>query len=276
MKLYLDIGGTHIRYMFKEKGKEIIKTVDTKKTPVVPFLEHLIEHSERVPDFVGISFAGQVHNGSIMSAPNIDIGNINIEDFIHKRYGIRCVIENDLKCAALAEYEKRKSASMLVAIAIGTGFGSAYIYNGKLIRGSKNLAGEIGHMPFKQAPFRCGCGQRSCLELFTSGSGLARWVEYFKIDSKPLLDDLLHSKDKNAKVVVDNFYEGLALAARTIVAVLNPDVIVMGGGLIKHNPHLLSFVRSEIKTKAFTPAARSVKVEAAMHNASLAGAQLLE
>lgn len=275
MKLYLDIGGTHIRYIFKENGRRAVNIVDTGKTPVMPFLEQLIKRSEKTPDFVGISFAGQVHNGCILSAPNIDVEPIDLQAFLRTKYGIRSVVENDLKCAALYEYNRRRTASMLVVIAIGTGLGSAYIYNGKLIRGCGNLAGEVGHIPFKKAPFRCGCGQNSCLELFTSGSGIARWIKYLNIDSKPILDDLMHSTDKNAKMVTDNFYEGLSSAVRTAAAMLNPDVIVMGGGLMESNPDLLSFVRNEIKTRSFRPAAKFIKVEAALDNASLMGAQLL-
>ena len=85
--------------------------------------------------------------------------NFKVKEYIKEKYQIPLEIDNDLNCAALAENEV-DSSKMLAVLYIGTGFGSAFIQNGMLIKGAYNFSGEIGHTPFKTTPFLCGCGRR--------------------------------------------------------------------------------------------------------------------
>ncbi len=86
-------------------------------------------------------------------------------------------IENDLNSAVLAERLYWKSDN-IIAIYIGTGIGAGIISNGILIKGNLGFAGEIGHIPFKKAPFNCGCGKDNCIELFCSGGAILKWADY--------------------------------------------------------------------------------------------------
>ncbi len=132
-------------------------------------------------------------------------------------------------------------------------------------------------MPFKKAPFICGCGNDDCLELFTSGSALKRWIGYLGIDGiEPTLDALKVLNSEDSRFILKNFYDGLSVALRTMVTVLNPDSIVMGGSVVKNNPHLVDFVRSEINSRAFKPASRVNVYMSTLKNGNLIGAKLLE
>ncbi len=277
MKLFIDYGGTHFRYLIKA-NHEIIsnKVLDSQNVDLIDFLETKLTELKDI-SFIGISFGGQVKDGVILSAPNIEIEHKNIKEYIESKYKVRLEIENDLKCAALAWRNEVGKDKSLVLISIGTGFGSAYVENGKIIRGVNNLAGEVGHIPFKKAPFRCGCGKDDCLELYTSGIGLQKWVDYYKLDVKPTLEALEQDNSKEAKEIVDNFYEGLGFASSTLVTILNPQFLVLGGGVIKNNPKLLDFVQREVKAKAFDKSLKDLDIRLSrFENASLEGAQHLE
>ncbi len=271
--LFLDIGGTKIRYLVKDGDKPVDKGVGyTRNVDLVNFLEELIGRYS-VDDFVGISFAGQVVGNRIVSAPNIEVPKVDIAAHLKEKFGVEVAIENDLKCAAIAEYEHRSgSPEMLVALFIGSGIGSACVYRGKLIRGKHNLAGEIGHVHFKESPFVCGCGNRGCVELYSSGTGIKRWFEYLKIDVPPTLESL-KSMDE-AREVRDNFYEGLSLVTSVIMRMFDPDVIILGGGVVDANPDLVDYISGQAKRFAFLGSVEVQKSE--LEDAPLMGAQLLK
>ncbi|SMC09679.1 ROK family protein [Nitratiruptor tergarcus] len=253
MKLALDIGGTYIRWEIidREKGKKQLHNIDLQR-----FIEDLI--NEKRITAVGISYAGQVCNNKILSAPNI---HATIEP---QKFGIPYIIENDLKCAVLAE-AKFFNTSSITALYSGTGLGSATIDQGKLVRGYKNLAGEIGHIPYKKAPFRCGCGKDNCIELFASGSGLQKWADYLKIEASL----------KNEKLY--NLYtEALLYAAATALTLFNPSILVLGGGVIKHNPGIIDYIQQKIAQYAppFTLKEAQIRLTQ-LEDASLEGIKIL-
>lgn len=263
MKLYIDYGGTNFRYLLQDKLKVIEENIlSSKDINLIDFIEEKIINFFKL-EFVGISFAGQVNDGIVLSAPNINIQTLNIRDYFYSKYKLRVEIENDLKCASLAEYSIRKDAKLLVALYVGTGVGSAYIQNGELIRGSHNLAGEIGHIPYKKAPFKCGCGKDECLELFLSGSGLQKWANYNKLETN--------------KNFPDSFYDSLSYTASLLVTILNPNYLILGGGVISNNPQLLNFVKDEVSKRAFTPTLKNLKIELShFKEGSLEGTKFLE
>ncbi|GEM_PF-12629 len=277
MKLYIDYGGTHFRYLIK-RNHEIVsqKVIDSDKVDLIDFLETKLTELEDI-DFIGISFAGQVKDGVILSSPNIDIKHKNIKEYIESKYKVRLEIENDLKCALLAEMDELGKDKSIVLFYIGTGFGSAYCEDGEIIRGVNNLAGEIGHIPYKKAPFKCGCGKDDCLELYVSGIGLKKWVDYYNLQIEPTLEALRESSLKEAKEILNNFYEGLAFATSSIVTILNPEYLILGGGVIKNNPDLLNFVQKEVSKKALNKSLKDLNISISrFENASLEGAEKLE
>ncbi len=271
--LFLDIGGTKIRYLVKESDTTIQKGFEyTKRVDLFKFIEGLVLKYS-IDDFVGISFAGQVVNNRIVSAPNIKVPKEDIASILKSKYALNVVIENDLKCAALAEYASRKGGYYsLVALFIGSGVGSAVVYNGKLIRGKDNLAGEIGHIHFKEAPFTCGCGNSGCVELFSSGSGIRRWFEHYGINAEPTLDNL--KRIDSLGEVKKLFFEGLSLISSVVVHMFDPDIVVLGGGVIEANPELVEYIGAQIKRFSFFEPAKVEK--STLEDAPLEGAMLLK
>jgi glucokinase len=268
MILYCDWGGTYFRYT---TGGEIF-VIESKIFNLFDFLDHFTK-SQSLSQ-MNISFAGQVKNGVILSSPNITLKNFEIKRDVAEKYNITLLIENDLKCAALAEAKVREARNIALVYA-GTGLGGAFFEN-TLLRGSDNCAGEIGHIPYQEAPYLCGCGNSNCLELFCSGSGMQKRVTHKNLDSSLTLGERYHSRNPDEKAVADDFISALIYAGCTVLALLNPRFLILGGGILENEPWLFELVKKEILKKAFPPAAKNVTIEKPLYkNSSLEGTKLL-
>ncbi len=270
MNLYIDFGGTSFRYQFDESSVTTLSsdTIDLKK-----FLDEIIKKYPNI-SFIGISFAGQVRNGKIISSPNAHTANFDVKKYIEEKYKISVAIDNDLNCAAIAEHHALQVKSLAVFY-IGTGFGSAFIDNNRLVTGANNTAGEIGHIPFKKSPFTCGCGRDDCLELYVSGNGLKHWCSYFKIDKEFSRLDLLESLNTdNANIIIENFYNGLSHAFHTALNLFDFDHLVLGGSVGNH-PKIKSFLEKQFLQSAFKREKLSITLST-LNEGSLQGTKLLQ
>jgi len=257
MILYVDMGGTYLRYeidnkIYIEKESNIIMLIKklTKKYPVKQ---------------VNISFAGHTKNNIIYLAPNINIKNLNLKEYFPN---IKFLIENDLNCAVLAE-SKYFNEKNIVAFYIGTGAGSGAVIDGNLIKGIENSALEIGHIPFRKAPFLCGCGKDNCIENFCSGIALQKWAKYLKENFKTFAEA--------PKEVKDNFLEALMFASATLITLFNPKILVLGGGVIENNQFLVKYIQENIKNYAFNPNLKELIItKTKLKDAPLQGCKLLK
>lgn len=267
--LLADIGGTYLRYRV---GRGEVESCDSKGWEAR--LMKLIEAHPRIKR-VGISFAGQVFSGKIRSAPNVAVVIPDIKQELEQRFArISVEIENDLKCAALA-YQRHLCSDSVAVLYAGSGLGSALISEGKIVRGCENMAGEIGHISYRKAPFRCGCGKEDCLELFASGSGIDKHRFHFHL-SGGTLDEWLDRGGQEERQIALVAAEGLAWAASLMITLYNPAILVVGGGMLDHNPFLRQRMKDAIKSRTFPPAWMGCSiVEGDLSNAPLAGAGLL-
>ncbi|MFY9143140.1 ROK family protein [Sulfuricurvum sp.] len=273
--LTIDIGGTYLRSELHSGSEIFSQTIRSDAQGLLSFIE---EQMAAHPDigFIGISYAGQVYEGEILSAPNISIDEHRLKAVVESRYDVTLAIDNDLNCAIMAEAQ-HWGTETLCALYVGTGIGSAVIDGGRLIRGSGNLSFEIGHIPYRHAPFVCGCGRSNCIELFASGSGIAKWCTRLKIDEDPFLERLKHSSDTNAQMIVKEFETALLSAAGTLVTLGNPALLVLGGGIIRENPYLLKLLRERLGEFALRPSLQNLRIEiSVLDNASMDGAKLLQ
>jgi len=268
MNLYIDFGGTNFRY---EINNNKIKTLKSEDIDLKKFLDYVIlKHKIKN---IYISFAGHINKGSIISSPNINIEPFNIKKYLLKNYGIKVKIDNDLNCAALAEYKNIKKRNIAVFY-IGTGFGAAFINNGKIVKGANNLSGEIGHIPFRKTPFRCGCGRDDCLELSVSGSGLIRWCNHYNIATKyARVDQLEKLDDKNGKIILKNFYDGLSHAFHTTLNLFDFDHLVLGGS-VGVNSDIKNYLKNQFKYSSFDKNSLEISISK-LKEGSLEGAKLL-
>ena len=274
-KLFIDIGGTHLRSELIDEAESFSEICSSKEVPLMAYVEEKLARYDDI-GFVGIAYAGQVHEGVILSAPNIAVDEPQIKKTVAERYGVRLEIDNDLNCALLAEANEWNVQNM-AALYVGTGIGAAVMEKGKVIRGSRNLAFEIGHIPYRQTPFTCGCGRNNCIELFASGSGIAKQLYPYDENRRIDLSMLSRSQIENERRVAEEFETALVHAAGTLVTLANPELIVLGGGIIEHNPYLLDRLREKIASYALGASLERLRIERSrLENAPLSGAKLLE
>ncbi len=267
--LALDVGGTYLRYRVDE-GEVTQTEANGWEERVVSLLQ-----SDSAITRVGIAFAGQVEGGKIASAPNLAVTHHDIVRYLSGRFaGVEVAIDNDLKCAALA-YRRRYGADSVAVLYAGTGLGSALISEGRVVRGCANLAGEIGHVGYREAPFACGCGKYDCFELYASGSGIEKHRRHYGLDAGNL-DAWLEGKSPKEAAVAEEALEAFVRAASLLITLHNPAILVIGGGVIGHNPLFTQRALKRIEARTFAPAMRRCRIFLAdLEHAPLEGAGLL-
>ncbi|WP_051904440.1 ROK family protein [Hippea jasoniae] len=262
-KAAVDIGATYTRYIIENTEEKTIKTKDIK---IVNFLNNLIETYNI--NTIAISFAGYVYNTTIIDSPNINIKNINLKEAIGKK-DTEIILENDLNCAALAE-SKYFNSKNIAAIYSGSGLGCGAVVNNHLLKGDKGISCELGHISFKKAPFVCGCGKNDCIELFASGSGLKKWIEYYHIHGFKL-----NEIEKEKPIIVENFIEALSFAISIVINMLNPQLVVLGGGIIQSNSFIVKRLKEKVKQLTIKPLSNTPIELSKLKNGSLEGARIL-
>ena len=164
-------------------------------------------------------------------------------------------VENDANCFILSEcYQgSANGCSVVLGITLGTGVGGAICINDKIVSGKNRFAAEIGHFPipatilkkYPQLPdFTCGCGRDMCLETYVSGTGLSNLYQHYtnQVLQTPAIIDKYLSGDEIALEVMNQYFDILAAGIATSIMVLDPDAIVIGGGVSQ-----LSFLIGELQ-----------------------------
>ena len=276
MNLAIDAGGTNLRAIIYKTGDELISIKEkSDKIGLAAFIEKILILHKDIKT-IGISYAGQVKDGIIIKAPNIKVDIPDIKKYFKTKYDIPLYIENDLTCAVIAEAKELKSKN-ICALYVGTGLGLGVIDDGNIIKGSSNLACEIGHIPYKKAPFKCGCGRDNCIENFISGTGITKWINYYNLTCKPTLEALKNDTNPNSKKIIKEFEEALFYAIGTTITLFNPEILVLGGGVIEANSYLYDKVILNIGNFTLKPTLKSCRiVKSQLSNAPLIGASLLK
>lgn len=203
---------------------------------------------------IGIGIPGAVDNGTgrVSHAVNLGFDGLDLGVELSARLGREVRIENDVNAAALGAFhllEKSPEHSMAY-LNLGTGLAAGLVLGGKLWRGSRGTAGEIGHIPVDPSGPLCPCGQRGCLETVASGSAVAR--QWPSTDPKPVraLFAAAASGDPLALEVKNRLVENVAAAVRILVLTVDVDSVVIGGGISSLGDPLLSEVRGVLESWA--------------------------
>lgn len=216
-----------------------------------------------------------VSQGLIHYAPNLLMLNgFRFSDALSKTTGLRVVLENDATAAAIGEHWLGASCGIAnsVCVTLGTGVGSGIILDHKPLRGPDGTAGELGHVCVEPEGHPCGCGSKGCLEQYASATAVVRTATELAAGSAgSVLSGLksFSSKDvyeaalQGDAVAIESFrrmgyYLGIALAG--LVNLLNPEAIVLGGGLSSGWDMFISETRSQIAKRAFREPAERVKL----------------
>jgi glucokinase len=216
---------------------------------------------------VGVGAAGYVDKSRavVMFAPNIAWRDVDLKAELEARIDLPVVVENDANAAAWGEftYGAGHDIDDLLMVAVGTGVGGGLVLDGELYRGAFGVGAEIGHMRVVPDGILCGCGNRGCLEQYASGSALVREVRAAarggsllaagvlemaggdpeKITG-PLVTEAAHAGDPFAVEQLEVLGRWLGEGIASLTAVLDPAVVVIGGGVSEAGEVLLDPVRS--------------------------------
>lgn len=300
MSYYLgvDLGGTKIRIALARTGSEVFaaRTFSTEAKDGAAAVLHRLKQEvdkmleeERCPlknvAGLGICAAGFYdRNRELMvSSPNLPgWDELPIKSKLENTFGLPVIVENDASAAAYGEYcfGAGRAKNNLLLLTLGTGIGGGLVLEGSLYHGSSGFAGEIGHIPLQPGGPVCSCGRKGCLEAFASGTALARdGRELLNSDTPTLLRELIdpgselraehifaaaRKGDRPAAQLIEAaaFYLGRALAIAT--AILNPDIIVLSGGMAANGDLLLEPLRRHFFAAALPLLADGLEITAGM------------
>ena len=285
----IDIGGTSIKYgVLSDEGEIFIDgTVSTKVTEKENFIlsdvkklvrNILDEYRNYEIKGICVSTAGVVNpeKGEIAYAgPTIPkYTGTKIKEELEKEFSISCEVENDVNCAGLGEYWKGagKGSKSMVCLTIGTGVGGSVILDGKLLNGIGYTAGEIGYMDVNG----------SYIQNIASSRYLVEKVQKEKVEKEGITDaitgvDIFELAKKGDEICIAGINEiisNLAVGVRNIIYLLNPEVIVIGGGITAQKEYLEEKIRNEVNDGRISDMFRKTRIELAQqgNQAGLLGA----
>ena len=209
-------------------------------------------------EVVGIGVPGLVEPGTgrVSHAVNLGLGDepIDLGGSLAARLGVHVVVENDVNVAAVgAARLLGLEDEDLAYLSIGTGLAAGLVTGGRLRRGARGAAGEIGHVPVDPAGPFCSCGQRGCLETLASGSAIvAAWPVTDGVSAANALFDAADAGDQGAVAVRDRFAAHVAAAVRLLVLTCDVETVVLGGGVTDLGDRLLASVTSALQDAADT------------------------
>ena len=253
--LGMDIGGTNMRSAFVDTNYNVAdfkidKTAELLSGSDIPdkladYALNILKTRNKSPLAITIGLPSTVdkNNRFVYSTPNIKgLDNIDIASCIEKVCNIPVFVIRDVCLLLLNDIfvNKLKKEGFILGFYIGTGFGNAICLNGRIVTGKHGVAGELGHIPVFGKTNPCGCGNFGCIELFASGKRLAEIREnYFNNMS---ISDML--KDHSDNPVVEEFIDYLAMGIASEITILDPEEIILGGGVIIQN----NFPRKKLET----------------------------
>ena len=285
----IDIGGTSIKYgVLSDKGEIFIDgTVSTKVTEKENFIlsdvkklvrNILDEYKKYEIKGICVSTAGVVdpEKGKIVFAgPTIPkYTGTEIKKELEKEFSLPCEVENDVNCAGLGEYWRGagKGSKSMVCLTIGTGIGGSVILDGKLLNGIGYTAGEIGYMDVNG----------SYIQNIASSKYLVEKVQKEKEEKEGITDaitgvDIFELAKKGDEICIAGINEiisNLAVGVRNIIYLLNPEVIVIGGGITAQKEYLEEKIRNEVNDGMISDMFRKTRIELAQqgNQAGLLGA----
>lgn len=281
--LGIDIGGTNVKIALvtsdgtvvaqgsvptnPERGPEVFaQTVGRAAQDMAAGAD--VDWADVVGAGVGIAAFLDVPRGYVEESVNLHWYDVPIVALLEHTLGKSVVIDNDANVAALGEVwlGAGQAAESALCVTLGTGVGGGIIMNGHIYRGLSTMAGEIGHIQIKNDGVLCNCGHYGCLETLASATALVREGKLAGLDGP---NGELTAKDifnqassgvSTAQKVIDNMIDWLALGLSVAANILNPDVIVIGGGVVGAGDALLQPLDKAFRREALQRVSRVCKI----------------
>ena len=287
----VDLGGTKIYTALVDlegnvKNEVIIKTEAEKGEVVV--LNKILDTIDTVLNNVdinevlaiGVGSPGplDVKNGLIVYTPNLPFKNFNIVKPIKEKYNLPTYLDNDANVATLGEFMfgAGRGTENMVFVTASTGIGGGAIINGKLFRGSTGNALEIGHMTVLKGGPRCGCGNDGCGESLGSGTAIMRTAQeavksnaitslknFSEVTAKEVFEEAKKG-DRIANEILTNALSYLGITIANIANTFDPDMIVIGGGVVNGGDIVLETIKKEVENRCLRSISSNCRIEKAM------------
>jgi len=284
----VDLGGTKIYTALAGEDGRILaelkiptgaeKGLQNVVDGIVDSVEQVRKTAAATPDAVSALALGapgplDTKGGIIHYAPNLRWRNIPIRQILEERIGIPVLLDNDANLAALGEhvFGAGRGVANMVYITVSTGVGGGLILGGKLYRGVTDEAGEIGHMTIQPYGPLCSCGNRGCLEAVASGTAIAREARDLvargagqvilvaaegdpgKIDAA-VVASAAAGGDPEAVSIITGAAGSLGTGIANILNLLNPSLVILGGGVMETGALIWEEVKKEVRNRALDAA----------------------
>ncbi|MFH1763185.1 MAG: ROK family protein [Gemmatimonadota bacterium] len=230
---------------------------------------------------IGIGAPGPLNRktGVLLEAPNLGWRNFPLRSLVSEGLGLPAEVDNDANCATYGEWwmGAGRGSTVLVGLTLGTGIGGGLVVNGELHHGVSDAAGEFGHTTIDSTGRKCKCGNYGCLEAYASGPNIAaRAVEGIEYGAESVLVELVEGDLE--KITAATVYEGVVLGdpyahevmketakllgvgVANLINALNPDVVVIAGGVTRAGDHLFIPLRKEVRRRAFRSAVDACRI----------------
>jgi len=230
---------------------------------------------------IGIGSPGPLDRatGTVIETPNLGWRNFPLRDLVANAIGLPAELDNDANAATIGEWwvGAGKNVETMVGVTLGTGIGGGIVLGGKVYHGASDVAGEIGHMSIDSTGRKCKCGNYGCLEAYASGPAIAaRAIEGLQSGEQSVMPDLVDGD--LSRLTAETVYEGivagdayarevmrdtakfLGSGLANLINVLNPEMIVISGGVTRAGEHLLEPLRNEVKRRAFRNAFEACRI----------------
>jgi glucokinase len=246
---------------------------------------------------VGVPCVVAPASGVVMACNHFPLVDVPLRDLLAERIGLPVVVDNDANAALVAEWRHgaARGARNVVVLTIGTGIGGGIVLDGRIVRGASGAASELGHIVIDESGPPCpgNCPNHGCLEAFVSGpalaiegrargeaspdSGLGAAIAAGREITGPLVTELAHDGDPAARAAIAALGRRLGVGMTSLVNALNPEVLVVGGGLVAAGALLLDPARAVVAERALVPARDQVRIVAARfgHESGMLGAAAL-
>ena len=300
----LDIGGTKILgALFNAKGEIIGRTKKPSKASkgeavifnqVCKVIDSLLESNTGTLKAIGSGVPGVIEDGKIRFSPNLSWKDYPLEQNLRDKYSVPSYVGNDANVSLLGVWKHGlgKGCHNLAGLFVGTGIGGGLVINNAIYGGSTGGAGEIGHMIVVPDGPICGCGARGCLESLASKTAILKMLKsqiergrnsyfYGLIEQKDYILKSSHLKeayvggDELAIEILDNAASYLGVATASIINLLNPELIVFGGGMMEAlGEKMIERIRSKARELAIPGLYETCRIELSVlgDDASLYGA----
>lgn len=259
----MDIGGTNIRigaigrdncvHHFERVYQKDVFVDDNSLEHLIHFIERFISNNRLNGNVDAIAIAMPATTNregtTVLQAPSlVGFDNLDIVSPLEKHFGIKTTLLKDVWTAAIYDTAKYHIASegLVIACYIGTGLGNVLLIDGKIYKGKNGVSGELGHIPILGDKTVCGCGNIGCIENYAGGKFLAKICEEKHIDIVNVFKD---SSEKD----IERYVENVAVAVATEINILDPDQILLGGGVMQMENFPISLLEKKIRKHTRKP-----------------------